>query len=375
MNKPAYTVQPLTQAVAPLLAWYHDHERPLPWRERPTPYRVWISEVMLQQTRIEAVLPYFDRFMAALPTVAHLAQVEEDTLMKLWEGLGYYSRARNLQKAARQVMEQYGGELPASYEQLLTLPGIGEYTAGAVASIAFGIDVPAVDGNVLRVLARLLACREDVMRPAVRAQLRQIAVSLLPAGQAGAFNQAIMELGETVCLPNTVPRCSVCPIRPCCRAEAEGCASELPVRAPKKARRIEQRTILVVLSDETPRRVLLRRRDSDGLLANLWELPGLPEWAEDEAAADAIRSLGGQVSALQTLPPGKHIFSHIEWHMHGFCAVAPPFPAPEGCVWATAAQLEADYALPSAFRSFAGLLPVLMDPNQTIHHPERTDPA
>jgi A/G-specific adenine glycosylase len=347
-----------------LLNWYDSHRRTLPWRLSPTPYRVWVSEIMLQQTRIEAALPYFDRFMAALPDVADLAACGEDRLLKLWEGLGYYSRARNLQKAAKIVMERYGGEMPGDFEALRSLPGIGDYTAGAVASIAFGLPVPAVDGNVLRVLARLTASREDVMKPAARRYFTEIAAGMLPADSPGRFNQAIMELGETVCLPNADPRCGECPLAGACRAREEGIARSLPVRAPKKPRRIERRTVLVLVTEEPIPRVLLHRRGDTGLLSGLWELPNAEGWldpgqAEEQAAAWGLRG------RAFPLPEGKHIFSHIEWHMHGFALQVAPGEPPADCVWAAGEELAGKYALPSAFRPYSARLPDWLKPRDT----------
>ena len=217
-----------------LLDWFYKNRRSLPFREDPTPYHVWLSEVMLQQTRVSAVLPYYYRFLEELPDIPALAACGEEKLHKLWEGLGYYSRVRNLQKAAKLVCAQYGGELPADYDALRALPGIGDYTAGAIASISFGLPVPAVDGNVLRVLARLTADREDVLKPAAKKRLSALAAQMVPADRPGAYNQAIMELGETICLPNTAPDCSRCPLNDLCEANRLGCAAELPVRAPKK---------------------------------------------------------------------------------------------------------------------------------------------
>ena len=346
-----------------LLGWYDTHRRALPWRLDAAPYRVWVSEIMLQQTRIEAVLPYFDRFMAALPTVADLAACREETLLKLWEGLGYYSRARNLQKAARILMEEYGGELPADADALLALPGIGEYTAGAIASISFGLPVPAVDGNVLRVLARLTASRADILRPAVKRRFTAIAAAMLPAGQPGAFNQALMELGERICLPNSEPRCGECPLAPACRAREQGIARELPVRTPKKPRRIEVRTIFVCISreikisrDMAPR-VLLHRRAADGLLGGLWELPGVQgRLIEGEASAWA-EELGLTADQIELLPESRHIFSHVEWHMQGYRLSVKPAAVPRGYVWATGEELARLYALPSAFRAYTACLP------------------
>ncbi|WP_418706515.1 A/G-specific adenine glycosylase, partial [Anaerotruncus massiliensis (ex Liu et al. 2021)] len=263
----------MEEIVEPLLGWYAENARDLPWRREVTPYRVWISEIMLQQTRVEAVKGYFARFIGALPGPAELAAVDERELLKLWEGLGYYSRARNLQKAARVIMETYGGELPASHEELLTLPGVGPYTAGAVASIAFGLPEPAVDGNVLRVLSRLTADNSDIADPAVKRAAERTVRGIIPAGRAGAFNQALMELGATVCAPNGPPACGRCPLAGLCAAHAAGNETAYPVKAAKKARRVEERTVLLLVRDEL---LALRRRPAKGLLAGLWELPNLP---------------------------------------------------------------------------------------------------
>ncbi len=346
-----------------LLNWYDAHRRLLPWRLDAAPYRVWVSEIMLQQTRIEAVLPYFDRFMRQLPTIRDLAACGEDRLLKLWEGLGYYSRARNLQKAARVILEQYGGEMPGDYEALLGLPGIGEYTAGAVASISFGIPVPAVDGNVMRVLARLTANGEDILRPAAKRWFTAAAAAMLPPEAPGAFNQALMELGETVCLPNAEPRCGECPLAGACLARERGIARQLPVRAPKKARRVEQRTILVCIDEGTEPAVLLHRREPAGLLGGLWELPGTEGWLTAEEAEAQARAFGLRTAAVEPLGEGKHIFSHIEWRMQGYrLTVERGTAAGDGWVWATGAQVLGVYALPSAFRAYAARLPEWLRP-------------
>lgn len=341
-----------------LLSWYSDIYRPLPWRQDPTPYKVWISEIMLQQTRIEAVLPYYNRFLEAAPDVRALAALSEDALLKLWEGLGYYSRARNLQKAARLIVDEYGGELPADYDRLLSLPGIGVYTAGAIASIAFRIPVPAVDGNVMRVLARLTADDTDVLSTAGKRVFTDLAWQLVSEEQPDRFNQALMELGERVCLPNARPDCSRCPLSDLCEAHRLGCETDLPVRAPKKARRIENRLVAVVRVAGEPPRVLLHKRPSQGLLADMWELPnGLVEESEcflpQVVAAQAVRR--------QELPSAKHIFSHVEWHMHGvlYDMTAVKLPADYRAV--TWADLQSSYALPSAFRAYTALLPSILE--------------
>jgi len=348
----------LCGAVSPLCDWFEAGARRLPWREEPTPYRVWVSEIMLQQTRIEAVLPYYERFMDELPDVQALASADPDRLMKLWEGLGYYSRARNLQKAAKQLMTEHHGEFPADYEALRSLAGIGDYTAGAIASIAFGIRVPAVDGNVLRVLARLTACEEDVMSAAVRRQMTQLAASLVPADRPAAFNQGLMELGERVCLPNTMPRCAACPIRAHCAVCDTPTAAALPVRAPKKPRRIEKKTVFVLLTDETPRRVLLHKRPSKGLLADLWELPNTDLVGEHvPLPLDGIQTVG----ELMALTDSRHIFSHMEWHMTGVLQIVRPQVLPAGYAWADLQALYTDHALPTAFRAYSQMLPIWLE--------------
>ncbi len=349
----AKTSRHLAACVPLLCNWFEAGKRLLPWRITPTPYRVWVSEIMLQQTRIEAALPFFERFMDELPNVAALSRVDPDRLMKLWEGLGYYSRARNLQKAARQIMERHGGELPADYDALRALAGIGEYTAGAIASIAFGIPVPAVDGNVLRVLARLTACDEDVMTPAVRRRLTALDSALVPSDRPGVFNQALMELGERVCLPNTMPQCERCPIAAFCAVAGRPEAAALPVRAKAKARRIEDKTVMVILTKEPRVRVLLHKRPSKGLLAGLWELPNVDGHGAPSLPLDGLT----QVSEWMPLADSRHVFSHIEWHMKGYVCAVEPTMVPSGYEWADAAALRQDRALPSAFRAYAQMLP------------------
>ena len=233
----------LAQAREPLLAWYQANARRLPWRENPTPYRVWVSEMMLQQTRVAAAIPYYLRFLEALPTLEDLAACPRERLMKLWQGLGYYSRAANLQKAAQLVVERYGGRLPADAGALRALPGVGDYTAGAVASIAFGLPCPAVDGNVLRVLARLTANRQDIALPGTKKDCAAALVQIIPRDCPGDFNQALMDLGATVCLPNGQPLCAQCPLRGLCRARALGLQAELPLREKRTARRLEALTV------------------------------------------------------------------------------------------------------------------------------------
>ncbi len=334
--------------VLPLLTWYAENARTLPWRSHPTPYRVWLSEIMLQQTRVEAGLPYFERFTAALPTIEALADAEEQLLLKLWEGLGYYSRARNLQKAARIVVDEYGGKLPGTPEELNKLPGIGPYTAGAIASIAFGYPVPAVDGNVLRVLSRITAYEGDVLASGIKEKTAAALQQILPP-DVGAFNQALMELGALVCLPNGAPKCLICPVREHCEAQKRGMENELPVKAKKKARRIEKRTILLVRCQE---HVALHRRPPDGLLADLWEFPSLDGHISPKALQAQLAALGLRIETLRDAGSAKHIFSHIEWHMQGWFVDCLDFALPEGWLWATPQELAAEYPIPSAFRAY-----------------------
>lgn len=322
----------------PLLDWYGKHRRILPWREEPTPYRVWISEIMLQQTRVEAALPYFQRFLEVLPTVEDLAEAPEEQLMKLWEGLGYYSRVRNLQKSAKIIVDEYKGEIPHDYGKLLKLPGIGEYTAGAISSIAFGLPEPAVDGNVLRICSRICGDDSDITAAAVKKQYRELLRPLYAGVSAGDFTQALMELGATICLPNGAPLCMDCPTASFCSARGEGEPTKYPVKAEKKPRKIENRTVFIV---EQNGKFLLRKRPAKGLLANMWELPNCLQ--SDEMTLPSAKSCGS----------AKHIFSHIEWHMEGkWIQLAEHRDAPQGYIWATAKELQETYALPSAFAAF-----------------------
>lgn len=329
----------------PLLRWYDASARDLPWRREPEPYRVWVSEIMLQQTRVEAVLPYFERFMRRLPTLEALAEASLDDLYKLWEGLGYYSRVRNMQKAAGILIEQYGGCFPRSVRELSALPGIGEYTAGAILSIAFQLPVPAVDGNVMRVLSRAACSKLDITLPATRRILTEIAERILPSTRPGDFNQSLMDLGSGVCRPKS-PLCPSCPVREACSGYAAGEAENLPCRPPKKERRSEKRTVLLVLS---PKGVLLHRRPDRGLLAGMWEYPGLDGWF----SPPQIRALFPTADSISQLAQARHIFTHVEWHMQGYLIRTASFDTPENCIWAGE---EESCALPSAFKTYTALL-------------------
>ena len=335
---------------APLLAWYDLNGRTLPWRSVVTPYRTWVSEIMLQQTRVGAVIPYFERFMEELPDVSALAAVSEERLLKLWEGLGYYSRARNLQKAAKIVVSDFGGALPQSYHALLSLPGIGEYTAAAIASINFSEPVAAVDGNLLRVAARVSGCGEDIMDAKVRCLFRQRLDAAIDANRPGAYNQAMMDLGATVCLPNGAPKCEICPARTMCEAYKNGLTEVLPVRAKKKARRVEERTVLLLFQGG---KVALRKRPDTGLLAGLWEYPNLPESLDEAGALLALAQLGLSAGSIAPAGSAKHIFTHIEWDMKGYFAEVSG--ENDDLIWADASAFDA-LALPTAFKKYTALV-------------------
>ena len=356
----------LSIIIEPLLAWFEENARTLPWRENVTPYRVWVSEIMLQQTRVEAVKPFFERFMKRLPDIQALAECPEEELLKLWEGLGYYNRVRNMQKAAIQVMEEYGGELPADYEKLLELKGIGSYTAGAIASIAYGIPVPAVDGNVLRILTRVSADDTDIMKQSFRTEiekrLRELMQekTLFQEDVSGKFNQALMELGATVCVPNGAPDCEVCPWRSFCRARLEGKIAELPVKSKAKERRIENRTVLVIRDGD---RVAIRKRPAKGLLAGLYELPNIEGHYTQEETLAIVKDMGLSPIRIQPLEEAKHIFSHIEWRMIGYAILVEEADMciqeeidAQKLIFAEAADSEEKYAIPAAFAAYAGYM-------------------
>ena len=342
-------VRQLKKLAAPLLKWYDANGRVLPWRQEVSAYRTWVSEIMLQQTRVAAVLPYFARFMEAFPTVEALAGADTEQLMKLWEGLGYYSRARNLRRSAQIVEERYGGQLPATYEELTALPGIGDYTAGAILSIAFGRRVPAVDGNVLRLAARITGSRLDVLDGKNRKLFRRWMAEAMPAARPGAYNQALMDLGATVCLPGGEPLCHGCPARSFCAARREGCQSELPVRAAKKEKRVERLTVFILLRQGC---VALRRRPEEGLLAGLWEYPHVPGILDESAAARQVAQWGLTPHRWTKKLAAKHEFTHIRWEMTGYILDVQG-PGPAEWLWADDGERR-KRAVPSAFERFTG---------------------
>lgn len=349
----------LKQIVKPLLSWYDGHARVLPWREDRHPYRIWVSEIMLQQTRVEAVKPFFERFIKALPDVGALAECPEDELLKLWEGLGYYNRVRNMQRAARIVMDQYGGEFPADYEKLLSLPGIGRYTAGAIGSIAFGIPRPAVDGNVLRVLSRVKASSEDILKQSVKDRMEKEVQKVIPEDRAGDFNQALIELGAIVCVPNGKARCGSCPLAFCCMAREQGIVDELPKKKAKKERRLEKKTVLVLREGD---RVGIRKRSSRGLLAGMYELPNLEGCLGEDEVLGWIREQG--LSPLRILPlaGAKHIFSHVEWQMTGYAVSLEETEHmdQDGLFFIDAKETEEKYPIPAAFAAYVRYMDIVL---------------
>lgn len=304
--------------VEPLLAWYERNARRLPWRENQNPYGVWVSEIMLQQTRVEAVIPYYNRFMKRLPTIEDLANVEEEELHKLWEGLGYYSRVRNLQKAAQIICTEYQGVFPQEYEKILALPGIGPYTVGAICSIAFEQPYAAIDGNVLRVMTRLLADDTDISNTAFRKKMGAALEAVYPLGKCGAFTQSLIELGALVCVPNGEPKCRECPIFSMCKAAENGCQMDYPVKKQKKARKIVDMTVFLL---ESGGKIAICKRQEDGLLAGLWQFPNVLGILNVQQAMDWLSDHEIHVDGLEGImeePVKKHIFTHIEWHMHTY---------------------------------------------------------
>ena len=323
----------------PLVEWFRIHARELPWRRDPSPYFVWLSEIMLQQTRIETVRGYFERFRTALPDIPSLAAADEEQVFKLWEGLGYYSRAKNLHTAAKVIMEKYQGRFPETFAEVRALPGIGDYTAGAICSIAFGLPTPAVDGNVMRVIARLAAFEGDVRSAAVRKEVSEGLRKVYPHGAEAEFTQALMELGEVVCTPAGSPDCLHCPIAKFCSARAEGRQTSLPVPPEKKPRPVEKRTVLIL---RCRGKLALRKRADRGLLANLWEFPSLDGWKTNREVATILGGI-----PVRRGPSAVHVFSHLAWDMISFSAELPEETDPYA--WFEPDRLP---AIPSAFRVF-----------------------
>lgn len=378
-----------------LLDWYDLNKRILPWRDQKNPYYTWVSEIMLQQTRVEAVKVYFERFITELPTIQALAAVEETRLLKLWEGLGYYNRVKNMQKAAVILVQEYNGNMPADYEALLKLPGIGSYTAGAISSIAFSIPVPAVDGNVLRVTKRIAASFDDITKPKVKKELEDDLKEIMP-DRPGDFNQSLMELGATVCIPNGKPLCDKCPVMHLCNAFQTGKELMLPVKPKKKPRKVEDKTILIFTKDN---KYTIRKRPDKGLLPGLWEFLSLDGHYSTLKLEDELVSRGIHGARVTSLGEAVHIFSHVEWNMKGYMVQLdskyqnevltyenreedeflhdssqpeemetrilkenmPPFNSLENelfsdCIWVSKEEMNEIYALPSAFSAYKNVI-------------------
>ena len=336
----------LAQLPGALLPWYRENMRDLPWRQDREPYHVWLSEIMLQQTRVEAVKGYYARFLETLPTIGHLATCDDDLLHKLWEGLGYYSRVRNLKKAAIQIMEVHGGEFPGKYEDIRALPGIGDYTAGAVSSICFNQKTPAVDGNVLRVVSRILEDATPIDLPAQKKYVNDLLKAVYPE-EAGEFTQALMELGATLCGPNWKPRCQECPCKDFCGGAIHGTAEQFPVKSPKKEKRVEEKTVFVFSCDG---HYALGKRPDTGLLAGLWEFPNVPGKLETQDALAQAEAFGLRPREIYRQVERKHIFTHIRWEMRGiYIEVSEPGGHFQ---WRSAEEIRHDAALPTAFRQF-----------------------
>ncbi len=346
-------VDSLDLIAKPLLTWYDSGRRILPWREDPTPYHVWLSEIMLQQTRVEAVKPYYDRFICRLPDIESLASVEEEELLKLWEGLGYYNRARNLKKSAIQISTEYGGKMPEDYDKLMELTGVGSYTAGAIASIAFGKPVPAVDGNVLRILSRLRADDRDIMDAKVKKAIEEELRAVIPKERPGDFNQALMELGATVCVPNGSPKCGQCPWKEICQAKRQGNASEYPKKRAKKARSIEKKTVLLIQYEQ---RIALNKRPSEGLLAGMYEFPSIEGHQEEKKVIAYLKRLGVMPLRIRRLEPAKHIFTHKEWHMTGYYIRVDDLTGMGEYVFVDPAEIKNKYPVPSAYAAYMKLI-------------------
>lgn len=329
-----------------LLPWYDAHHRDLPWRENKDPYHIWVSEIMLQQTRVEAVKGYYARFLQVLPTVSALAECDDDTLHKLWEGLGYYNRVRNMKKAALQIMTDHNGVFPQLYEQVLALPGIGEYTAGAICSIAYNQQTPAVDGNVLRVISRITDDATPIDLPAYKASVRQSLTEIYP-NRAGDFTQALMELGATVCGPNRQPDCENCPCKTFCLGFQRKTAVNLPVKSPKRDRRIEEKTVFILSCDG---KYALEKRPDRGLLAGLWQFPNVPGKLDTQPILNQVEKYGLKPKDIGRIVERKHIFTHIEWDMRGAYVEVQNLSG--DLLWLTEAEINGQIALPTAFRQF-----------------------
>lgn len=338
----------LKKTVPLLMDWFDSCAREMPWRTDSRPYYVWLSEVMLQQTRVETVIPYFNRFIERLPDVNALAKVSEEELLKLWEGLGYYNRARNLKKAAIQIVEEYNGELPKDVSELKKLSGIGSYTAGAISSIAYNQVAPVVDGNVLRVISRLTALTDDISSSKVKNEMEKQLLKVIPSDRPGTYNQALMELGALVCIPNGQPHCEQCPVKDQCLAYKDGLTASIPYKAPKKPRKIEEKTVLVIEYED---QVAIRRRPPKGMLAKMYEFPNIDGHLKAPNIAQIMIAMGETSFHISLLESAIHIFSHVEWHMIGY-RVKLYEKHSNNLKFVKKEELETKYAVPTAFHIY-----------------------
>lgn len=298
----------------PIIEWYQENKRELPWRKEKNPYHIWISEIMLQQTRIEAVKQYYERFLKEIPSIEALAEIEEEKLLKLWGGLGYYNRARNLKKAAQVIQEKYGGKMPKHYKELIELPGIGEYTAGAISSIAYDEKVPAVDGNVLRVVSRVVGSKKDVLENKTKREFTEKLQKIMPK-QAGDFNEGLMELGELICIPNGEPLCKKCPLQEICIAKNKDLTSFIPVRTQKIKRKKEDMTVFLL---EYEGKIAIRKRKEKGLLANMYEFPNINRKLSKKEIQKVLLDWKLESKQIEKIGTHHHVFSHMEWDMIGY---------------------------------------------------------
>jgi A/G-specific adenine glycosylase len=332
-----------------LLEWYDKNARKLPWRVGVLPYRVWVSEIMLQQTRVEPVVAYYERFLTEVPNLKSLAELSEERLFKLWEGLGYYHRALNMQKAARIVMQSFQGELPQSIEALKSLPGIGDYTAGAIASIAFGIRARAVDGNVIRVMARVGAITGNVSERLVKKEIEDVVDKLLPHERVGDFNQALMEIGATVCIPNGAPKCQVCPLNSLCKGFLEGIAGSLPIQSKKKPRTQSDMSVFLIRFEN---QIAIRKRVASGLLPNLWEFLSYEGFLSNEQIKEVFRQWNMEVEEILPAPSSQHVFTHLVWNMQGHVVWVKNKEESLEWVWSSKEEILKKYSIPSAYRAY-----------------------
>lgn len=331
----------------PLLQWYHKNHRDLPWRHYTDPYHVWISEIMLQQTRVEAVKDYYTRFMIECPDVYSLSRLSDERLMKLWEGLGYYNRARNLKKTAGIIVNDYDGVFPKSYEEVLALPGIGEYTAGAICSICYDANTPAVDGNVLRVMTRLSDWYAVIDEQKTKRQARELLLNLYSHGDCGFLTQGLMELGATVCVPKGLPGCIDCPLQKQCKAFESGTYGKLPVRKEKKRRKVVDMTVFILHDGDL---YGIRKRPDKGLLANMWEFLNVENKLSTKAALQYVSDAGFEPVLVEKMISHTYVFTHVEWNMEAYYIRCNRMT--DALKWIHLSDFESTYALPTAFRVF-----------------------